>query len=157
MIAEERKKRRRRANPAALPLLVIKVYCRTLIYEVPADASLGHPSVRRARRYPMMHGARSWMASAPLLSIGWEHLEEWIWESKKTDGRCHAESWALLFSPVWVSTSGGCWCFQSRGSSFLTSRYNLSNYLNSSFLIYRSLCAACWLPCRLVVCRTQLY
>lgn len=47
MIAEERKKRRRRANPAALPLLVIKVYCRALIYEVPADASLGRPSVRQ--------------------------------------------------------------------------------------------------------------
>lgn len=59
MIAEERKKRRR-AKPGALPLLLIKVYCRALIYKVPAaDATLGHPSVRRVRRYAMMHGARS--------------------------------------------------------------------------------------------------
>lgn len=75
-------------------MLLITVYCRSLIYKVPADATLGHPGVRRVRRYPMMQAALSapeWQ-SWPPLSIGWKHLEEWIWEAEEMDGCCQAES-----------------------------------------------------------------
>lgn len=52
----------------------------------------------------MMHGARSWITSTPLLCIGSEHLEEWIWESKRLMGSVRLQHGWIMSTPIFRSS-----------------------------------------------------